>query len=216
MNNGPAAAFRFQLLFSFGRSQRRPHILSRVAGLRPGWLRPAGSASRCFFCTFWWQKVPKTIRTSVSRVLRSSSLKRAPDAGLQANRPRFSTLGLRLGQTPLRPIVRSLSCRCAAEVYSFSAHSPGRLRAEKANCKSRFLTGCWLRAAGLRPSVSRKVPFAGWGGRAAGASRQRDEAGGFAIHHAKFIIHNRGAPAGAGGLRGARFLRNFVLWILWL
>ncbi len=215
MNNGPAAAFRFQLLFSFGRSQRRAANSVKSCGPSP----PVAAARRLCepdFCTFWWQKVPKTIRTSVSRVLRSSSLKRAPDAGLQANRPRFSTLGLRLGQTPLRPIVRSLSCRCAAEVHSFSAHSPGRLRAEKANCKSRFLTGCWLRAAGLRPSVSRKVPFAGWGGRAAGASRQRDEAGGFAIHHAKFIIRNRVAPAGAGGLRGARFFRNFVLWILWL
>ncbi len=83
-------------LFS-GSSQRRAANSVKSCGPLPG----AAAACRLCepgSCTFWWQKVPKTIRTSVSRVLRSSSLKRAPDAGLQANRPRFSTLGLRLGQ----------------------------------------------------------------------------------------------------------------------
>ncbi len=36
-----------------------------------------------------------------------------------------------------------------------------------------------LRPAGLRPPFRTQAPFAGWGGRAKGASRQRDEAYGF-------------------------------------
>ena len=143
----PAPGKEPGFLFVLGRSQRRTARAVRVAGLRRRWLRPAGSASRSF-CTFWWQKVPKTIRTSVSRVLRSSSLKRAPGAGLQANRPRFSTLGLRLGQTPLRPIVRSLSCRSRGRGLFFSARS--RCPAKSPDLLVAFadFRPGWLRAAG--------------------------------------------------------------------
>ncbi len=59
-----------------------------------------------FLCTFG-VKSTKTIRISLSRDRRSAALKRAPDAGLQANRPRFLTLCLRSVLFPLQAIMRT-------------------------------------------------------------------------------------------------------------
>ena len=53
-------------------------------------------------------KSTKTIRMSLSRERHLAVLKRAPDAGLQANRPRFLTLRLHVVLLPLQAIMRKL------------------------------------------------------------------------------------------------------------
>ena len=87
-------------------------------------------------------KSTKTIRMSLSRDRRSAALKRAPDAGLQANRPRFLTLRLHAVLLPLQAIMRNTSRRetrritpvyshiylliydCSASTYSAKASRP--------------------------------------------------------------------------------------------
>ncbi len=64
--------------------------------------------------------------------------------------------------------------RLRAGSFSFSDAASGGPQFARGSCVLRR-----LRPAAWRPSVGRKAPFAGWGGRAGGASRQRDEAAGF-------------------------------------
>ncbi len=95
-----------------------------------------------FDWNFWCQKRRKTIRMSLSRERHLAVLKRAPDAGLQANRPRFLTLRLHAVLLPLQAIMRNTSRRetrritpvyshiylliydCSASTYSAKASRP--------------------------------------------------------------------------------------------
>ena len=95
-----------------------------------------------FDWNFWGQKRRKTIRMSLSRERHLAVLKRAPDAGLQANRPRFLTLRLHAVLLPLQAIMRNTSRRetrritpvyshiylliydCSASTYSAKASRP--------------------------------------------------------------------------------------------
>ena len=78
----------------------------------------------------------------------------------------------------------------------------GEPSGETSSPPRRVAAGCRLCEPPFRP----QIPFAGWGGRAGGASRQRDEAGGFdsSLRIAQRRLHGPQPPAPARNSPKAR------------